>query len=78
MSAQRPDVVAFLSYLREHCPELSMNLISGPFPSLEEDLSCGPDAVSIDGWWYVDHLEAAIRAATDAALAAESRLGNGS
>lgn len=57
------DVSAFLAFLKQHEPNLAMNYVSRPHPHLRDDLTDGPDAVTIDGWWFVADLEAAIRAA---------------
>ncbi|MEI3845355.1 MULTISPECIES: hypothetical protein [unclassified Microbacterium] len=57
------DVSAFLAFLKQHEPDLAMNYVSRPHPHVRDDLTDGPDAVTIDGWWFVADLEAAIRAA---------------
>lgn len=57
------DVAAFLAHLKAHEPARAANSVSGPEPLLENDLSDGPDAVALDGWWLAQDLEAAIRAA---------------
>lgn len=57
------NVESFMEYLRAHNPAMSINYTEGPFPHIEDDFTDGPDAVTIDGWWYAKDVEGAIKAA---------------